>query len=930
MYCNAQSVLSKICDLQATSCDIKPDVILITESWCNSNISDNVLNVNDYELVSELRRDREDTTNGIGGGLLVYARKGLVILSIDIKIEFNQFVSFKIVTKNSDLNVFLIYRPPSCNALNNSKLCDIIKSAPKNSILIGDFNFPKIDWNTLTCDNYSKDFMNACIDNNFMQYVDFPTHKKDNILDLVLANNDCVLNVDNLGPLSSSDHVMLLVNTCVDFNVNECNSKQYNWRKADYDQMKIELINVDWSNLLAADNIEENWETFKNIIDNTVKKNVPLSENKSKKSKPIWYNDNIKRLKRKKVRFFRKWKQTKTREDGVKYTIAEDELKRAIRRAKKRIEIKISKQSGNTGKNTFNKYVKSRLSKQTSIGPLIGDDREITGDSRKMADILNNCFSDVFIKQDRYSDNVKNMNFDVPVNNIVITKQMIAKKIDDLKFGKAPGPDGISTTLLKNLKTEILTPLQILFKQSLSLGKVPADWKNAKVVPIFKKGAKGEPSNYRPVSLTCAICKLMESLIRDAITNHLKINNLIKNSQHGFADNRSCQTNLIEFMDFVTKRVDEGEAVDVVYLDFSKAFDKISHKKLIQKLKAHGVKGVILDWIEDWLKDRKQRVSVNGFMSDEKDVSSSVPQGSVLGPILFVIYINDIDDEATAIDLIRKFADDTKVAKVIRNKDDADKLQHCLDKLYNWSKKWSMEFNVKKCKIIHFGKKNLKFKYKMNGEELAVVECERDVGVKITSNLKPSDHCTEAVGRARWILGQITRCFHYRDKNVFLRLYKQYVRPHLEFASVAWSPWLATDITTIENVQIRAINMISSMNGKTYPEKLSELNLWSLEKRRVMFDIVQMYKVAHKIGDIKCSFQYTGSSRSGVVTRHQTDPLNIVKERSNLELRRNFFTVRVADTWNKIPSDLKNILPEQKFKKSLKLWMNNRTDLTRN
>ncbi len=120
--------------------------------------------------------------------------------------------------------------------------------------------------------------------------------------------------------------------------------------------------------------------------------------------------------------------------------------------------------------------------------------------------------------------------------------------------------------------------------------------------------------------------------------------------------------------------------------------------------------------------------------------------------------------------------------------------------------------------------KNLKFKYKMNGEELAVVECERDVGVKITSNLKPSDHCTEAVGRARWILGQITRCFHYRDKNVFLRLYKQYVRV-LEFASVAWSPWLATDITTIENVQIRTINMISSMNGKTYPEKLSELNL---------------------------------------------------------------------------------------------------------
>jgi ribonuclease P/MRP protein subunit RPP40 len=368
----------------------------------------------------------------------------------------------------------------------------------------------------------------------------------------------------------------------------------------------------------------------------------------------------------------------------------------------------------------------------------------------------------------------------------------------------------------------------------------------------------------------------------------------------------------------------------VVYLDFSKAFDKISHKKLIQKLKSHGIQGVVLDWIEDWLSSRKQRVSVNGFMSDEKDVSSGVPQGSVLGPILFVIYINDIDDEATAIELIRKFADDTKGAKVIKNKDDADKLQQCLDKLFDWSIKWSMEFNVKKCKIIHFGKKNPKFKYTMNGEELEVVECERDVGVKITSNLKPSDHCTEAVGRARWVLGQLTRCFHYRDKNVFLRLYKTYVRPHLEFASVAWSPWLATDIAAIENVQIKVLNMISGMSNKSYPEKLKELNIWSLEKRRVMFDIIQMYKITHKIGDINCSVQYTGSNRSGVVTRHQIDPRNIVKERSNLELRKNFFTVRVADTWNKIPSDMKNILPEHKFKKSLKQWMNDRADLTRN
>ena len=172
------------------------------------------------------------------------------------------------------------------------------------------------------------------------------------------------------------------------------------------------------------------------------------------------------------------------------------------------------------------------------------------------------------------------------------------------------------------------------------------------------------------------------------------------------------------------------------------------------------------------------------------------------------------------LDILRKFADDTKGAKVIKGKEDADKLQECLNKFYEWSTKWSMEFNVKKCKIMHFGKKNPAYTYKMNGLDLEVVDCERDVGVKIKSNLKPSDHCLEAVGKARCVLGQLTRCFHYRDRNVFLRLFKQYVRPHLEFASVAWSPWLIADISVLEDVQKRALNMISALTLELMKENL--------------------------------------------------------------------------------------------------------------
>ena len=391
---NAQSILSKIPDLQVTACDTKPDIILITESWRNNSISDNILNIDGYELISDLRRDRNDTTNGIGGGLLVFARKGLVILSIDMTNNFNQYINFKIVTKNCDLNVYLIYRPPSCSNENNVKLCDIIKNAPKDSILIGDFNFPKIDWNSLICDNFSLDFMNACIDNNFTQYVDFPTHKKNNVLDLVLSNNDCVVGVDNLGPLSNSDHVMLLINTCFKYDINECNESKLNWSKADYEQMKNDLSNLDWTLLLNADNIEANWNVFKDALDKTVKTNVPKN-NSYKSSKPIWFNSYIQKLKHKKVRLYRRMKTTNSVNDINSYKSAEKDLKRAIRKAKKRVEVRISNQSGNTGKNSFNKYVKSRLSKQTSIGPLLDKDRNVTGDSKNMANILNNYFGSV-------------------------------------------------------------------------------------------------------------------------------------------------------------------------------------------------------------------------------------------------------------------------------------------------------------------------------------------------------------------------------------------------------------------------------------------------------------------------------------------------------------------------------------------------------
>jgi hypothetical protein len=395
----------------------------------------------------------------------------------------------------------------------------------------------------------------------------------------------------------------------------------------------------------------------------------------------------------------------------------------------------------------------------------------------------------------------------------------------------------------------------------------------------------------------------MEGIIRDLLVNHLQKNRLINNSQHGFMKNKSCTTNLLEFLEEVTSAVDKGDPVDVVYLDFSKAFDKVPKERLLKKLLAHGISGRVKDWISSWLTGRKQKVVVNGKMSGWKDVLSGVPQGSVLGPILFTIFINDLDKCAEKILLIKKFADDTKAAHIVRSQEEAKVLQECLDELHKWSLTWGMEFNAEKCKIMHLGRANKKFQYEMGGVSLSETEEERDVGVVIHQSLKPSKQCAKAAQTARSVLGQVTRAFHFRDRHVFVQLYKQYVRPHLEYASAAWSPWQAGDIKALEDVQRQAVKMVSGLKSKEYETRILELGLPTLEDRRRETDMVQTFKIVNGFDQVNSKIWFSKAVDRG--TRGSTCYDNMAKQRSSLDLRCHFFSQRVVDIWNGLPDEVK-------------------------
>ena len=887
---------------------MEPDIVLVTETWCNNEISNAYLGIPGYELQTDLRQDRSDTDRGRGGGLLVYTKTGLQIFSCDKIVDFNQYCKFVV----RGVTFYLIYRSPNSSAEEVSRLAGLIRQAEKDSVIIGDFNLPTIDWEAATARGTAAEVLEAVEDRLMVQMVDFSTHVKGNTLDLVITNMpERVLEVREEGRLGKSDHVMIVTEISVGKLHRDSQMPLPDWHNADWASMRGELEDRVWINSVTRSSMDVAWQLVKDEVDELTRKYVPLRRRRNH-NRPVWMNQEILRAIRKKKRL---WKQNKHKVDKSEYNEQEKKTRNLIRNAKRRFEKRLAAGDGGNNRPFFS-YVKLKTKCRPSIGPLKQGGVSVTG-NKEMAELLNTCFGEAFTREDkqRIPDPVA-MEIGGILENISFTTAAVRRKIGGLRSEAAAGPDGLGPRVLKELQDGLAPALAHVFRRSLVEGAVPPDWKKANVTPIFKKGSKCNPGNYRPVSLTSVACKVMESVMRDAITAHLDRNKLIRHSQHGFTRGRSCSTNLLEFLEKATKAVDEGKSLDVIFLDFAKAFDKVPRERLLKKVHAHGIRGRVWTWISAWLTGRTQRVVLNGEFSTWIEVLSGVPQGSVLGPLLFLIFINDIDLVVEQIEMIKKFADDTKVGHFITTAEDRDKLQEALRDLSTWADTWGMAFNAKKCKVMHIGSKNPRYRYEMEGEELSVTEEERDIGVTISSSLKPSAHCSKAARTAQAVLGQIARAFHYRDRHVFVRLYVQYVRPHLEFCTPVWAPWTEGDKSALEKVQKKAIGMVSGLSGRDYETRLKELGLQTLEERRHQADMCTVHKLMHGVGGVDYRTWFEKASDSERVTRVAADSLNVKVKNGRLDLRKNFFSVRASGRWNEVPKEMKQIMPAHRFRRA--------------
>ena len=500
----------------------------------------------------------------------------------------------------------------------------------------------------------------------------------------------------------------------------------------------------------------------------------------------------------------------------------------------------------------FWKFFCSKTTRSSLPDTLVYNDKQFTSSEGK-ADAFNRFFASIFHPLDPYSDSSSpppdhSQNI---LESITVSTSDVNCLISSLPADKASGPDGISVRLLKECADEISPSLTALFNMSLSQGKVPQKWKEANVVPVFKKGDVHDVSNYRPISLLSIVSKLLDRVI------HIHVSEFVKPSlsdfQHGFRKKRSCSTQLLGVFHDIGEALDSGKEADMIYLDFSKAFDSVPHPKLLLKLQQHGISGLLLNWFSDYLSNRHQRV-VNTVASSYLHATLGVPQGSILGPLLFLIYANDLTEAANH-SVVPMFADDSKCYKKIEKPQDRNLLQTDLDSLHQWSLTWDLSFNASKCAAMRFSRKTRSEQpqgYHLNQQPIPFKITQKDLGILVSESLKWSSHINNLISKANKMLGFVRRnCFYLANVNCRRRLYLTLVRSQFSHSSEVWAPQgPSSDLLRLESVHRRATKVILQDYESSYSDRLKKLNLIPISYWLEIKDIVFYYKCKAGLYDL--------------------------------------------------------------------------------
>ena len=731
----------------------------------------------------------------------------------------------------------------------------------------------------------------------------------------------------------------------------------FNYKKANWEGLNRDLNSVKWDYYLKCNEANLGWERFKNILSNLCHKHIPTITIKGD-IKPPWFDNDTYKLCRKKERLRKKFKLTKSASDFSNYSNCRKDFKNLVKE-KMRANV-IDEEDPALISKKFWKHLKF-TSGSSRIPETVTYHTRFRNNYKDQAELFNEFFADQFSDTSRYDIDIDFSND--AVNDIDFNFRRIRTLLNKINVSKAIGPDGIHGMVLKHCAGSIAYPLSLIFKTSYNTGQVPDEWKLANVVPVHKKGSKASVENYRPISLTCLVMKIFEKIIRNEIMT--KCEHLLNSNQHGFLPLKSCTTQMIPFTESIALAMNEGYRTDVVYFDFSKAFDSVNHDIILDKLKnKFNIDGALLKFLVNYLKDRKQCVLVGGTRSNLVGVKSGVPQGSILGPLLFVLFINDMNEAVSSDTMSALYADDTKIWRKICYWQDHEILQKDITALYEWSVRNKMKFHPQKCKVVPIAPKgrghdniwdqvfafNI-FYYNLNGAELHFVESEKDLGVLVTTNLSWTEQILALYSKASSRLGLLKRTLHFtncpQQKRAF---YLAIVRSQFEHCVQIWRPTSDTHIEKLEKIQRRAVKWILSefdhhYNDVEYIKRLKELDLLPLRYRFLFSDLIMFYNIYYRKTCVKlpeyykpitdndtCRLRRTIKPPNYLIcnetihlqnlrqTKNDTLSIKCTIDANNNAFKNSYF-FRTIHEWNRIPVEIRSAPSIATFEKDLKYYI---------
>ena len=957
MIPNATSVqrwkLEYLANLIDTSSIFYP-IIAVSETWIKPGIhTDAQVSIDNYRVhrSDRIKRDR--------GGTLIYTHNSLPVTQSD-SFDDDFCEAIFLTSLPSKLMIACIYKPCDAPLTSLYKLLSFLENCIDKTaesdcytkVILGDFNFPEMwtyDSNDATFKSESEKSLMKFMEKYFLsQYVDVRTREQ-NILDLCLTNNDRLVHHVTSEKHELSDHnVIEILVPHTEFDIPGKHNlppqkklhgfNALNLFKANYDNICTELGAINWDALWNDSTLEDFPKLLQNTVLEICKKHAPAKSSTKKRPPHKRAYQSTLRKKRKLTTRLACLKSVNPLSPRIK--ILENLIKSLLNNLKSFTfshqyeKEKKAVERIKSNPKYFYSFAKKFSKTKQNISQLITDDNIVLTNRKAIADSLQDQFCSAFSNPDNPKKSIpSNKSPSASLSNISFSVEDILEAIDDINVNSSCPDFSIPAVILKKCKSYLCKPLFTMWQESLRSGIVPAFYKHQLITPLHKKGSRSRSLNYRPVSLTAHEIKIFERVLRQRMVEFLEENVLLSCKQHGFRKGRSCLTQLLQQYDAILTNLLSRNETDVIYLDFAKAFDKVDHKILLKKLSNIGIQGKLLDWLDSFLCDRSQTVVVDGVFSYLALVISGVPQGTVLGPLLFLIYLNDISN-CIQHSNISCFADDSRVFRAISTCSDSQLLQHDLLAVSQWSEENNMKLHDDKFVYLNFNarpnnfalahlpfyKENLWYKTS-SGNILEACSSVSDLGITLSENFDWSPHISIIVNKAKQKAGWALSVFSDRSPLVMITLFKSMIRSLLEYACPVWCGLSLQNLRDLEAIQRSFTNKIicpAYVSG--YWDRMQYLKIRSLQRRRERYSILHMWKVLNEKVSNDLNISFYESSRYGV--QACVPSLNTSSSSKAQTLYDSSFAVVGPKLWNLVPKSVKQCSSLNSFKSGLDNFLN--------